>query len=104
MIRLTVTPRSRDNLFQLLVGKELELRNNPRATLHRSGPKKAGREKWTHKAYSGWINLQRGDSGTLEATLHSKASDGEWQLLRSLIGFLDRHFRKQIASVTIHYV
>jgi hypothetical protein len=102
MIRLTVTPRSRDNLFRLLIAKELDLRRRGRGTLHRSGPKKAGREKWTHTSYPGRITLQRGVDDTLAATVQSKP-DTEWQLLRSLIGFLDRHFRKKIASVTITY-
>ena len=103
MIRLTVIPRLRENLLRLLVAKEIELRRKGRGTLHRSGPKKRGHEKWTHKTYAGWINLQRCVGGTLAATVQSKASDAEWQLLRSLIGFLDRHFREQIASVTINY-
>jgi hypothetical protein len=101
MIRLTVIPRFRDNLYGLLVAKEVELRRKARGTLHRSGPKKRGHDKWTHKTYSGWINLQRGVDGTLAATVRSR--DAEWKLLTSLIGFLDRHFRKQIASVTINY-
>ncbi len=103
MIRLTVTPRSRANLFGLLVGKELELRRKGRGTLHRSGPRKRGREKWTHSSYPGWVTLERRDDGMLAATVHSRATDSDWQLLRSLIGFLDRHFRDKIASVTISY-
>jgi hypothetical protein len=102
MIRLTVVPRASADLFRLLVGKELELRRNGRGTLHRSGAKKAGREKWTHASYPGWITLERRDAA-LAATVHSRAGDDEWKLLRSLIGFLDRHFRSKIASVTITY-
>ena len=57
MIRLTVIPRLRENLLRLLVAKELELRRKGRGTLHRSGPKKPGHEKWTYTTYPGWINL-----------------------------------------------
>lgn len=103
MIRLTVVPRTRVNLFGLLVGKELELRRKGRGTLHRSGPKRSRREKWTHSSYPGWVTLERRDDGMLAATVHSRAADSDWQLLRSLIGFLDRHFRDKIASVTISY-
>jgi hypothetical protein len=103
MIRLTVVPRSRVNLLGLLVRKEVELRRRRRGTLHRSGPKKPGREKWTHTSYPGWLSLQGGDGGSLAATVHSRAADSEWKLLTSLIGFLDRHFREEIASVTISY-
>jgi hypothetical protein len=103
MIRLTVIPRPRARLFDLLVSKELELRRRQRGTLHRSGRRQRGREKWTHATYPGWIVLQRRADGILGAAVHSRATDGGWQLLTSLIGFLDRHFRDQIASVTISY-
>ena len=103
MIRLTAIPRSRNNLYGLLIAKEIELRRKGRGTLHRSGPKKRGREKWTHATYPGWINLQKGVDGKLAAIVHSKAADAEWQLLTSVIGFLDRHFRSELSSVTISY-
>ena len=103
MIRLTIVPRSRANLFGLLVRKEVELRRRQRGTLHRSGPKKRGREKWTHTTYPGWLTLERRIDGTLAAAVHSRAADGGWQLLTSLVGFLHRHFRDEIASVTISY-
>jgi len=103
MIRLTVVPRSRSDLYRLLIDKELELRRRKMCTLHRSGAKKRGQEKWRHTTYPGWINLQRGDAGTLAAVIHSKATDDEWKLLRSVIGFLDRHFRREISSITISY-
>ena len=103
MIRLTVIPRTRVKLFGLLVDKERELRGKGRGTLHRSGARKAGREKWTHASYPGWITLERDDDGKLAAAVHSRATDDEWKLLRSLIGFLDRHFRSDIASITITY-
>jgi len=103
MIRLTAQPRSRSNLYGLLIAKEIELRRKGRGTLHRSGPKKRGREKWTHTTYPGWISLQRGVDGTLAATVHSKAADAESKLLRSMIGFLDRHFREELSSVMISY-
>ena len=105
MVRLTVVPRSGDNLFSLLVAKEVELRRQGRGTLHRSGPKKPGQEKWSHKSenYPGWIKLQRRDDGTLAIAVQSNPISKEWQLLTSLVGFLDRHFRSSISSMTISY-
>ena len=103
MIRLTAIPRSRSNLYGLLIAKEIELRRKGRGTLHRSGPKKRGQEKWTHTTYPGWITLQKRVDGTLAAMVHSRAADAEWKLLRSVIGFLDRHFRAELSSVTINY-
>jgi hypothetical protein len=37
------------------------------------------------------------------ALVQSKTPDQEWQLLTSFIGFLDRHFRSFISSITINY-
>ena len=103
MIRVTVSPREGDNLYRLLTHKEIELRKKNQGTLHRIGGRKAGVEKWRHSTYAGRIKLQRCIGGTLAAIVQSKAPDAEWQLLTSLIGFLDRHFREQISSVTISY-
>jgi hypothetical protein len=103
MIRLTVIPREGDNLYNLLTRKEIALRKKNQGTLHRSGAKRSGTEKWKHSSYAGWINLQRCVGGTLAAVVQSKAADTEWQLLTSLVGFLDRHFRDHIASITISY-
>ena len=86
LIRLTVIPRSGDNLFSLLVAKEAELIRNKRGTLYRSGPKNRGQEKWLHKKYPGWIKLQRRDDGTLAAVVRSRMSDMEWKLLTALVG------------------
>jgi hypothetical protein len=70
-----------------------------------SGPKKPGQEKWSHKSenYPGWIKLQRRDDGTLAIAVQSNPISKEWQLLTSLVGFLDRHFRSSISSMTISY-
>jgi len=37
------------------------------------------------------------------AQIQSKNSDGEWQLLSSFIGFLDRHFRAEVSTINISY-
>jgi hypothetical protein len=103
MIRLIVIPRSGDKLFSLLVAKEAELRQKRRGTLYRSGPKKRGQEKWLHKKFPGWIKLQRRDDGNLAAVVRSRVTEMEWKLLTSLVGFLDRHFRSSISSMTISY-
>jgi hypothetical protein len=103
MIRLTIMPLEDTNLYGLLVSKEVELRRRNQGTLHRSGAKKKGTEKWTHKSYPGRITLQKCVGGTIAAVVQSRAADEEWQLLTSLIGFLDRHFRDHIGSITLSY-
>jgi hypothetical protein len=103
MIRIIVIPRAGDDIYGLLVRKELALRKKKMGTLHRAGPKQRGIEKWRHASFKGWITLQKCIGGTLAATVQSKAAEGEWQLLSSFIGFLHRHFEKEIASVTFTY-
>ena len=49
MVRLTISPRSEENLYGLLVQKELALRKKNQGTLHRYGPK----EKWGHTSRKG---------------------------------------------------
>lgn len=103
MIRVTVTPRGKTDLYGLLVGKEVSLRQKNQGTLHRSGSKKSGDEKWVHSSYPGWIRFQRCLSGVAVAVVRSKDQASEWQLLSSFVGFLDRHFREQISTITMSY-
>lgn len=103
MIKVTITPKTRENIYGLLVKKELALRNANRGTLHRTGTKKSGEDKWLHSSYPGWVRFQKCLGGVTVALVQSKNSEHEWQLLSSFIGFLDRHFREQINSITLNY-
>src|SRR5258705_3898589 len=51
MIRVTATPKSNDDVYGLLVAKEVQLRQRNQGTLHRKGEKKRGSEKWVHSSY-----------------------------------------------------
>ncbi|HWA27560.1 MAG TPA: hypothetical protein VG734_18030 [Lacunisphaera sp.] len=103
MIRLTITPRSEENVYSLLTKKEIELRRKNQGTLHPSGPKQKKRAKWAHKSYNGWIRFQQCLGGVVVAEVKSRNPTEEWQLLSSFIGFLDRHFRDELASITLTY-
>ena len=103
MIRVTVTPRSNENLYGLLVNIEVQLRQQNRGTLHRKGGKKRGDEKWVHATYPGWVRFQKCLGGVVVAQIQSKNDEAGWQLLSSFIGFLDRHFRSELATVNISY-
>lgn len=37
------------------------------------------------------------------AEVKARNAKDEWQLLSSFIGFLDRHFREELASITLTY-
>jgi hypothetical protein len=103
MVRLTISPRSDENLYGLLVQKELALRKKKSGTLHRYGPKKKNEEKWAHVSKNGWIRFQNCLGHVLVATIQARDNEEEWQVLNSFIGFLDRHFRDQIAGILISY-
>ncbi|MBA3915576.1 MAG: hypothetical protein H0X25_17315 [Acidobacteriales bacterium] len=103
MVRLTISPRSSENLYGLLVQKELALRKSKQGTLHRYGPKRKDAEKWGHTSKRGWIRFQRCLGQVVVATIQARDETEEWQLLNSFIGFLDRHFRASIATILMSY-
>ncbi len=103
MTTITVTPAVDEELYVLLLDMERELRQLDRGTLHRKGPRRAGQEKWVHKSFKGWIKLQRGLGGVVVALVHGASERDEWQLVTSFVGFLHRHFKLGISSVTLTF-
>ena len=103
MIRITVMPRGRENLYGLLVKKEQALRKKRAGTLHRYALKQKGKEKWQHDRYPGWLWFQRCLGGMLVGCIQAKNEGAEWQLLSSFITFMDRYFRDSISSINISY-
>ncbi len=102
MVRLVIVPKEEENLYSLLVKKELQLRRQKQGTLHRSKGKK-DEQWWFHASYNGWIRFQNCLGGTVVALVRTKSDGDEWQLLQSFVGFLNRHFRDRIISVTINF-
>jgi len=103
MTRVVITPRKSENIYGMMVAKELALRKKKSGTLHRSGPKKPGRDKWIHKSYKGWVGFQRGPGGVVVALVQSKSPNSETQILESFVGFLNRHFRGAISAISLSY-
>ncbi len=103
MITVTVTPRDEANLYGLLVRKELILRKRNQGTLHARGGKKRNEEKWIHTKYDGWIRFSGSLGGTLVAVVLSRKAEAEGDLAMSFLGFLDRHFRNEIAAISLSY-
>lgn len=103
MIRVTLVPRKGENLYGMMVKKELDLRNKNQGTLHRVGLKKRGEDKWKHTKYNGRIQFQKCLGNIVIATVHARSGDDEWQILTSFLGFMDRHFRPVIDSMTLSY-
>jgi hypothetical protein len=102
MIRLTITPRRERDIYSLLTQQERMLRGT-NTTFSRSGPKRKDRDKWKHARFKGWIQFQRCLGGVLVAEVKSRDAEGTWALLTAFIGYVDRHFRANVANVSIHY-
>jgi len=102
MIRVTVVPKERTDIYSLLAGKESELRRQGKGTLHKKGKKRGGAVRWVHSTYPGWIRMQRTIGQMVVAVIDSK-TEKETQLLSAFVGFLDRHFRSEISSINISY-
>jgi hypothetical protein len=86
-----------------MVKKEIALCRQNQGTLHRSGSKKRGQDRWVHNKYNGWIRFQKCFGGIVVALVQAKNNDDEGQLLTSFVGFLDRHFRDSISNINISY-
>lgn len=100
MRRVQIIPDGDCRLYSALVRKEAELKRRGLGTWRRSGKKVRDRARWVHSRYPGWIKIARGMGEVVQIEVHSEV---EWQLLDSILGFLDRHFSGEIGSVHIFY-
>ncbi|SRR6266571_2252962 len=103
MRHVQVIPRNQFRLYGAIVKKEIELHRRDQGTFRRSGPKYKDWAKWSHSSYPGWINIERGMGEVVLLEIRSKKKDAEWQLLRAILGFLDRHFASRLSTVNIQY-
>ncbi len=101
MIRITIIPEGDEKLYGLMIKKELDLRKRKLGTLHRKGKKKKDQDKWFHTKKEGWINFESTLGGVVVATIQSKNTDKEWDLLTAFVGFIYRHFNKQVRTITL---
>lgn len=103
MVRVTVVPVRDFDLYRGLVKKERALRRDGRGTLHQDRKYRDGSRKWVHSSYDGWIRFQNAVGQVLVAEVNSHGNGNEWQILQSFVGFLHRHFRYEITSITLSY-
>ncbi len=103
MRRLQVVPKPGFRLYNALVAKEAELARKNRGTLRRIGPKRKERARWQHSRYPGWLRLARGIGEVVNIEVRSAGKGEDWQLLRSILGFIDRHFGNKVRVITIQY-
>lgn len=104
MRRLQIIGEDEGNLYGQLVKKELEFVSKNKGTFRRSGPKAKGSAKWKHSTYKGWVSIQNGMGNVVIVEIGTRAErDVEWQILQAFLGFLDRHFSKQIRGINIQF-
>jgi hypothetical protein len=100
---IQVIPKEKMRLYGAMVKKELDIRRSNRGTFSRVGSKKRNESKWKHAKFKGRVNLERGLSEVVTIEINSRAEGEESQLLVAFLGWLDRHFNKEILTVNIHY-
>ena len=100
---LQVLSRDGSRLYGAMIRKQAEIRRNGRGTFLRVRARKRNAARWTHVRYKGSINFEPGPSEAVEIVIQSPDRGDEARLLSSLLGWLDRHFGKQLLSIRIEY-
>jgi len=103
MKTVEITPRRKSPLYNGLVRREADIRKKGRGTFARKGRLRAGTATWNHKRFKGSVSLARGDAELVKAKVSSRTAEDEGGLLKAFLGFVDRHFGDQVATITIHY-
>jgi hypothetical protein len=103
MKTLQIVPRGGSSLYGAMIRKQAEIRRGGRGTFSRAGARKSNAARWTHVRYKGSIDLKPGEAAAVSAKIKSPDSGDEARLLSSFLGWIDRHFGKQISSVNIQY-
>ena len=100
---LEIVPRPRARLFGTLVDKEAAIQRNGRGTYIRVGRKSGSSARWRHKKYGGSVELKRDPSEAITAKIRERVPEDEIGLLRSFLGFVERHSQDKVATITIRY-
>jgi len=100
---LQIVPRHGTRLYGAMIKKQAEIRRGGRGTFSRAGARKRQAVRWTHVRYKGSIDLNSGEADAVSARIKSSDRGDEARLLSSFLGWLDRHFGKEISSVNIQY-
>jgi hypothetical protein len=101
---MQIVPKPGVNLYGAMVIKEIGLSRANKGTFFRSGDKERNRAKWSHKTYNGWITFERSAGETVTVEVQCLAEDGLWQIAQAFIGWVDRHFGKEVLAINIQNV
>ena len=84
-----------------VIKKQAEISRAGRGTFSRAGGRRNA-ARWTHVRYKGSLALKPA-ADAVEVEIRSPDRGDEARLLSSFLGWLDRHFGEQLASVNIRY-
>jgi hypothetical protein len=104
MKTIQIVPRASMRLYGAITRKQAEIRKRGRGTFSRVGVRRANAARWSHIRYRGSITLKGGASDAVTAEIRSPERGDEARLMSSFLGWLDRHFGDDIASVNIQYL
>jgi hypothetical protein len=91
------------HLYGAMIRKQAEIHRNGRGTFIRARARKRGAARWTHLRYKGSISFESVPPEAVEVAIQSPDRGDEARLLSSFLGWLDRHFGKQLSSIKIEY-
>jgi hypothetical protein len=100
---LQVISRDGTRLYGAMIRKQTEIHRNGRGTFMRARARKRNAARWTHVRYKGSISFESVPAEAVEVTIQSSDRGDEGRLLSSFLGWLDRHFDKQLSSIKIEY-
>jgi len=90
-------------LYGAMIRKQAEIRRNGRGTFLRARARKRAAARWTHVRYKGSISFESSPPEGVKVAIQSPDHGDEARLLSSFLGWLDRHFGKQLSSIKIEY-
>jgi hypothetical protein len=99
---LQIVPRDGRRFFDSIVRRQDEIHKNGRGTFSRTGPKRRNTAHWVHAKFTGSVDLGRSPSH-VSAKVKSRNKSDESKLCTAFLGWVDRHFGDELASVTIQY-
>ena len=91
------------HLYGAMIRKQAEIHRNGRGTFMRARARKRNTARWTHVRYKGSISFETVPPKAVEVAVESPNRGDEARLLSSFLGWLDRHFGKQLSSIKIEY-
>jgi hypothetical protein len=91
------------HLYGAMIRKQAEIHRNGRGTFMRARARKRNTARWTHVRYKGSISFETVPPEAVEVAVESPNRGDEARLLSSFLGWLDRHFGKQLSSIKIEY-